>query len=198
MQDIFSQIANASATKGGNNLKDGKYRLVLERMLVHNGHKGTSVIPEFRVKTSEQTEKDVEPSPVGSTVSCVWNLTQHENAKGNVKALILAMLGLDEAATPVAQVQQLTEKACSPEQILRGFEVDATTIRRINQGKKNPANRGQVMTLPMWQHVPGQTQESVAKNRAELDGAAPAAPPAAVAPATTPPAGGVLSGILGR
>jgi hypothetical protein len=208
MQDVFNKIANASATKGGNNLKDGKYRLVVEKMLLNTGHTGTSFIPELRVMKAEQTEKDAEPNAAGSTVSCVWNVTKHASAPGNVKAFLLAVLGLDEATTPAAQVQELLSKAVGAEQILRGFEIDASTIRRVNQGRDNPANRGQTMTLPVWQHVPGQTQESVARNRAMLAGtaqpaaAAPAqpatqaAPAQAAAPAT--PAGGVLSGILGR
>lgn len=200
MQDVFSKIANASATKGGNNLKDGKYRLVLERMLLNTGHSGTCFIPELRVVSASQTEKDVEPNAPGSTVSCVWNVTKHASAAGNVKAFVLSLLGLDEASTPAAKVQEILSSAVSAEQVLRGIEIDCNTIRRINQGRDNPANRGTVMTLPVWQHVPGQSQESIAKNRAMLDGAAPAQAPAQAAAVTQPaPAvgGGVLSGILG-
>lgn len=199
MQDVFSKIANASATKGGNNIKDGNYRLIVERMLVNTGHTGTCFIPELRVKTATATEKDVEPNAVGSTVSCVWNVTKHASAPGNVKAFVLAVLGLDEASTPADQMKELMAKAVGPDQILRGIEIDANTIRRVNQGRDNPANRGTVMVLPTWQHVPGQSQDSVAKNRAALEGTAQAAPATTPAPAAQPaPTGGVLSGILGR
>lgn len=201
MQAVLSKIANSSATKGGNNLKDGKYRLIVEKMLLNSGHSGTCFIPELRVVSAAATEKDTEPNSVGSTVSCVWNVTKHDSAPGNVKAFILSALGLDEASTPAAKVQELLSKAVGAEQILRGFEIDCSTMRRINQGKSNPANRGQVMVLPTWQHVAGQTQESVAKNRSMLDGApqsAPVAAPSAPAQPAAPTVGGVLSGILGR
>lgn len=191
MQDVFSKIANASATKGGNNLKDGKYRLIVERMLLNTGHSGTCFIPELRVVKAEKSEQDVEPNAPGSTVSCVWNVTKHASAPGNVKAFVLAVLGIDEATTPAAQMQELLSRAVGAEQILRGMEIDCATFRRVNKGRDNPANAGTVMTLPAWQHITGQTQESITRNRATLDGAPQ--------PATHPaPTGGVLSGILPR
>ncbi len=203
MQDVFSKIANASATKGGNNLRDGKYRFVIERVQLHTGHTGTCIIPELRVVKADRTEKDVEPNAVGSTTSCVWNLSQHDSAPGNVKAFVLAVLGLDEASTPPAKMQELSATMVSEGQPFRGIEIDVTTMRRVNQGRKNAANRGQIMVLPNWQHVQGQTRESIASNRTMLDtGTVPAA--AAQAPATpvtppTPPATSPQSGgsILG-
>jgi hypothetical protein len=207
MQDVFGKIAAASATKNGNNLRDGKYRLRIERFVLNTGHNGTCFIPEFRVMEAQKTEPDVEPNQPGATVSCVWNVSKHSSAPGNVKGFLLAVFGLNEASVPPDKMRELTAAAVGADQPLRGMEIDCTTIRRVNQGKENPANRGMVMTLPTWQHVAGQTQESVTRARAELDGAAtaaaapaaPAAPtfPPPSAPAETPPAaGGFLAGIL--
>jgi hypothetical protein len=202
MQDILDKIANASATKGGNDFRKGSYRLIVDRITLEKDRKGVSmVVPQFRVKTATKMEQDVEPNPVGSSVRCVWRLDK-DASPGNIKELVLALVGADEATTPAEAVKAATAQMLSPEQPLRGFEIDCTTIVRINKGRDNPANAGKEMVLPGWQHVPGQTAESVAANRAGLEGTAPVEnvtpvtpPPSAPAAA---PSGSLLGGILGK
>ncbi len=191
MQDVFDKIASASATKSGNDFQKGKYRLLIEKVTIQTTRKHEiQVIPEFRVVAAEKVEAGVEPNPVGSSVRCIWNVSKHDAAPGNVKAFVLGVLGRDESTTSEKEVKELTAMMVGADQPFRGLAVDATTVTRINQGRDNPANKGKEMVLPNWQHVPGQSQESLARNRAILDGAAPtqtaSAPPAA--PVTPPPA----------
>jgi hypothetical protein len=206
MQHLISQISNASASKGGNNLRDGKYKLIIERVVLNKGHEGTCVIPELRVVSAERVEQGVEPNDVGSSISCVWNLEKHrETAPGNVKSFVLAVTGMDEGKTPAEEVQKATASMLADPYAFRGLEVEVTTYRKTNQGKKTPANRGQILVLPAWKHVTGQTPETVMANRAALGGTAapapapqPEKPVAPPPPVATPPASGFLAGMFNK
>ncbi len=177
MQDILSKIANAKATKGGNRICDGDYEYLIESFGVNQGFEGTCFIAELRVTESKQTEPDIVPNPVGSTVSMVANVTKHASALGNVKAFILAAIGADESQVSAEAMQATLGQAIDPTQPLRGMKIRNRTFRKVNQGRNNPKNAGQVMTLNNFQHVPGQTGESIKAGRAYLDtNAATAAP----------------------
>ena len=201
-EDILDRIANARATENYNRIKKGRYEWIVERFYMEKKRNGMCLIPELRVVSSVKTDPNEDPDPVGTTVSTAWNITtQPDSAPGNVKAFILAVAGLDQSALTPAQVKDLTNEAISAAQPFRGMRVNGETVTRINQGKKNPNNRGQEMVIPNFKHVPGQTAESVAKNRAALDGGQPATPPAPVQapPVSAPqPSGFNLSSILPR
>jgi hypothetical protein len=196
-QELLDKIANAAVSKGGNYLQDGDYEFIIERVEFGQKRKGVCYVPELRVVRADKIGDD-EPNPVGSTVSCVWNVSTSTAAPGNIKEFVLALLGLDESAAP-ALVKEMTGKSYAPEQPFRGIRIAARTFRKTNQGKDNPANRGQVMVIPKWRTVPGQTEQTVAAGRAMLDGTAPA--PAAAPPpvqAAPPAPSGFLGGILGK
>jgi hypothetical protein len=198
-QELLDKIANAAVSKGGNYLQDGDYEFILERVEFGQKRKGVCFVPELRVVRADKVVDGEEPNPVGSTVSCVWNVSTSTAAPGNIKEFILALTGLDESAPP-AQVKDLTGKAYSPEQPFRGIRIAARTFRKTNQGKDNPQNRGQIMVIPKWRTVQGQTAETVAQGRAMLDGTAPApqaaAPPPVQAAPPVAPTSGFLGGIL--
>lgn len=222
MSGAFAKIAGASATGGGNNIRDGIYKLMVERITIQNGHTGESFIAEFRVMESQpngaadEQGRPVLPNAVGSSCSMVANLTKHESAAGNAKALIcgaLAGLGYTEAQiTP-----EVMAYVCSENNPLRGLLVIDETYRGVNKGRSNPANAGKPLTLNKWKPV-AQTEDQVKTQRAWIDSnpakvdtaaqAQPAArqpepsmlaqaPAPAAAPAAKPP-GGLLSGMLGN
>jgi hypothetical protein len=212
----FAKVAGASATGGGNNIRDGVYKLLVESLVVQNGHSGECFIAEFRVLEAtangavNEQGQPVIPNAVGSTCSMVCNLTKHESAAGNAKAFVvgaLAGLGYTEAQiTP-----DVMGHICSEHNPLRGLAVIDETYVGVNKGRSNPANAGKKLTLNKWKPIQ-QTEDDVKTQRAYLDSnvaRADAGAPAAASslfsqtvatPAPTEaakPAGGGLLGILG-
>ena len=187
MQDVFDMIANARETQNGNRIRDGKYEWLVERCFMQEDRKRIPMyITELRVIASEPTEQGVAPNPVGETVGCVWKLDK-DSAGGNIKAFLLALLGLNSATTPPEEFKRYSAASVSGDgTAFRGIRIAGSTVRRVNQGRDNPQNKGMVMVFPNFVHVPGQTEESIAQGRAYLDATSPAKP--APAAQFTPPA----------
>ena len=219
---MFGKIAGASASGGGNHLRDGNYVLLVENVMLEKKFGGETFIAEMRVmQATPNGELDdkgnaIVPNKVGSTASLVCNLTKHESAAGNAKAFVLgvlAALGYTEEQITEQLMVEVCDKKVQP---LRGMGVECRTYRKVNQGRVNEANKGKPLTLPRWYPI-AQDKPSIKAQRAYLDAnkagtdsataaappAAPAVPPQAqpepVAPtptaAPTVPSG--LSSILG-
>lgn len=196
-------MAAASPTGGGNNIRDGIYRFLIERFFLNSGHSGDSVIAELRVVeavangAADDKGHPVVPNTVGSTCSMVCNITKHEAAAGNAKAFAIAAvaslgMGWDEfkAAFPDAEGKPSEELAlaflCGEANPLRGVAISDETYRGVNKGRSNPANRGLPLTLNKWRPL-AQTEAEILAQRAHLDsstakadlGAAAQAPPTA-------------------
>lgn len=210
----FAKVAGASATGGGNNIRDGIYKFLVEKISLQNGHSGECFIAEFRVieatangAVNEQGHPIV-PNAVGSSCSLVANLTKHESAAGNAKAFVvnaLAGLGYTEDQITAETMAYI----CSENNPLRGLAVIDETYRGVNKGRSNPANAGKPLTLNKWKAI-SQTEDDVKQQRAYLDANAakadtapaasavvkPAVEAAAAMPATKPAGGGLL-GLLG-
>lgn len=217
-ESIFKKIADASATGGGNNIRDGIYKFLIEKCSIQNGHTGVCFVAEFRVMESspsgavDEQGRPVTPNPVGSTASMVANLTKHESAAGNVKALVQgALAGL--GYTPDQIDDALIGEIVGEGNPLRGVAVVDETYRGVNKGRSNAANAGKPLTLNRWKSV-AQTPEDIEAGKAYLDAnaakteaaapsamsfAAPAAAPATIAaPATAAaPAAPKSGGLLG-
>lgn len=195
--DIFDQIAGARATQNHNRVSDGDYEWLVERIFMQKDRKNIDMyVAELRVMKSAQIEPDTRPNPVGELVGCAWKLDK-DSSSGNIKAFLLALLGLNEATVSKEQMRQYTVASISGDgTTFRGIRLAGRTVRRVNQGRDNPENKGKVMTFPNFEHVPGQTEASIAQGRATLDAGVPAQPaaqtyappPAAPAPVYTPPA----------
>jgi hypothetical protein len=201
MQDILKKISEASATKGGNDFRKGKYRLTLQRCSLQKARKGDAlIIPEFRVKTAEKTDQGVEPNAVGSSARFIWNITKHDAAAGNVKTFVLALVGMEESQVTAEQVQHLTAVLVSDEQPFAGLDIDMSTFTYVNKGRDVPENKGKEMILPNWEHVPGQTEATRDANRAAAPAPAPQPekPVAPPPPVATPPASGFLAGMFNK
>lgn len=191
-QGAFAKVAAASATGGGNNIRDGVYEMMVEKVHLQHGHTGECFIAEFRVLKStangavDDSGRTVVPNAPGSTCSMVCNLTKHESAAGNAKAFVanaLAGLGVTEdKITP-----DVLAWVCSENNPLRGLRVIDETYQTVNKGRSNAANAGKKLTLNKWKAIT-QTKEDVEKQRAWLDATPPKVDTSAAvsSPATLP------------
>ena len=188
-ENIFKKIADASATGGGNNIRDGIYKLLVEKCSIQNGHSGVCFVAEFRVMESssngavDEQGRTIVPNPVGSTCSMVANLTKHESAAGNIKAFLKGALG-GLGYTEDDINDELIAEVVSDANPLRGVAVRDETYRGINKGRANAANAGKPLTLNKWFAIE-QTQDEIAEGASFLDKNAAKADVAATAPATT-------------
>lgn len=193
----LNKITKATATKGGNNIKDGNYLYFVEKLSYdERGYSGATFVAEFRVveaasngATDEPKKgmpgKPTIPNTVGSSCSMVCLLDKFDNAGGNVKAFLLGVL------SPLGYVEdEITEELIlelsGDGNPLRGLAVRNETYRGWNKGKSVVANRDMALTLNSWKPVT-QTAEDIKARRAWLDANASRVEPSA-APAQTPAA----------
>lgn len=164
---ILDKVVNAKVTSGGTWITDGDYSFVVEKIgIIPCYPTGEAFVAELYVDESKPNVKDVEPNAPGTTASYVQKF-EYDNAPGNVKAFMLAVLaplGYTEADFNA----QLLEEAKSEAQPLRGVRVGDKTYRGVNKGKRTPANKGQPLTLHKWSPVE-QTPEEIKAARAFLD-----------------------------
>lgn len=179
MQDILNQIAGANATAGGNFIRDGAYLYTIKSTIIQKGHTGVCWIAELRVDEAKQTEKDVEPNPVGSIVSMICNFTKHVAAPGNAKAYVLAAVGNKENEVTQEQMAAMLQQVVSSGQPLCGVQIRNSTYRKMTRDNKTR------LTLNRFEHVPNQSAQDIAGRRREIEEGA--VPPAALSPVATPP-----------
>lgn len=167
--DFYSQIAAASASGGGTYIADGVYKLMVEKMFekrsTHAGGSGLSFITEFRVIESapHPDYPDVKPNAVGTTCSVVCSVQKHASAMGNVKAILLGLLGAFGYTEDMIGPEQIQSAFNSDE--LKGILVENTTYRKAI---KTGVNAGKPITLNKWTSIE-QTEEDVARQRADLE-----------------------------
>jgi hypothetical protein len=203
-------VQEARATGGGENITAGDYLWAVERLVEIDGYEGRSFIAELLVLEAEAIDEKVKPNKVGSSVSCVWNVTkQKEMALGNIKSFLMGLFGVPEDEITADVLDSVVDEEKNP---MRGMRIAGRTMNKINQGRTNPANRGQVLVIPKWRTIE-QTPEQVAEWRKAMGEAKKYAPadtgeraadrPPADRPAPDPsePApkrnAGILAGVLG-
>jgi hypothetical protein len=226
---MFSaQIKDAKIFGKGSNIRDGKYVLMIESVTEkQNQKKEGQFIAEFRVIKAEAigeyeiaadgkstTTKPVVPNAPGTSCSFV-QVSKHDSATSNIKGFLLGAL----SALGYTEEQidgPLYDEATGENQPLRGLLVGCETIRTLNQGKTNPANRGNILVLPKWSPIEQNEADIIAgkkfldENKAKapaVEAAKPApestAPVVEVTPAPTPAPvsapvpGGRLASLLG-
>lgn len=194
----FAKITAATATGGGNFIRDGIYKFLVEKVHMVAGHQGESFIAELRVMESnpsglnDEQGRPIVPNAPGSTCSLVCNITANESAAGNAKAFLegaLAGLGYSAVQATAPDTLALVTSEKNP---MRGVVVLDETFRGINKGRKNAANAGKPITKHKWSPVLGQTLETVAQCRAWLDANQAKPEPA---PVVTTPTGPAPSGL---
>lgn len=208
----FARMSAAKPSEGGNIIKDGNYKFLIEKVIINNGYNGEAFVAEMRVMeaqangATDEQGRPVAPNAVGTTASVICLFKQGDIAFNNAKKVLIAATGglgyTEEQLTPETMAY-----LCSEQNPLRGVAVICETYRGVNKGRSNPANAGKPLTLCKWKPIE-QSEDDVKAQRTYLDAtSAKAATPAAVAPAVAAPApqpaaapkplGGILGGILG-
>lgn len=170
----FAKIAAGKIGGGGSRIRDGIYKLVVEKVFVNNGFNGETFITEFRVLDSKSSgeldEKGnpIIPNAVGSTCSVAIPLSDPKIPGDNISMTLLYGITAGIGYNPEDLTEEKVSLICSTKNPLRGVMVGDETYRGVNQGKKTPANAGKPMTLHRWQSVP-QTEEQILANRVWLD-----------------------------
>jgi hypothetical protein len=166
---LLKKIAEARATAGGNNIKDGEYVLLVKKIIVDSKFKGTTFIAEFDVVDCEKTHATVEPNPKGTDCSIALNLDTNVLAPGNMKQFFLGLLGLDEATTPAAKLGEEMSKYTADDQPGRGMLIECSTYRKVT---KTGPNAGKEGVYPRWYPASeGNSSAEVAARRKVLDAA---------------------------
>lgn len=183
---LLNKIARSRATKGGNNIKDGKYVFEIKKIIQEKKEDGEMFIVELGVVECEAQPGnferagkpvwpgvdgaiEVKPNPVGSSPSYVLNLDKNKSAGGNVKAFVLALVDgedfSEEDEKAVADFVATVDELIGPTQPARGMLIYDETFRKKIKGGDNA---GQPFVGHNWQHVE-QTGEQIAERRAKLD-----------------------------
>ncbi len=118
----------------------GVYKLQIERVRVHEGHKGTSFIVDFTVLESERLGTYPEPTPTGTRAAYVVKLDDPNNmGLGAMKAFFRAC----EPSATDELLFDLCQAAIAADQPLKG-----ATIRTVAQHKKTA--KGNNFTTFSW------------------------------------------------
>jgi hypothetical protein len=164
--NLFQQIANSKITGSAPYIEPGTYLKVIENVVFKpDGHKGVSMSIEFIVLEAIQTDPENPPNPVGSRSSRTWNFTKNPDvAKPNSKAFMLAALGLGESQVTPEELGAAMQKACGPEQPLRGVLIRNVTAPWLtNAGTKLKA-------VDNFKNVPQEKVDVQTRRKAIEDG----------------------------
>lgn len=164
LSNILGKMANASATQGGEVIRDGIYLFLVRDYLVRKLNDGTFFIVELKVLKSAPKEPGVMPNPPGTTCSLVMNLSTNKSALGNMKNFTLSLLGYAGQDVNPADLAAVAQKL-TVERLARGMLIGDETFRKPI---KSGANAGKPFTGHRWAHVQQSPQEIQAR-RAELD-----------------------------
>jgi hypothetical protein len=176
---LLERIARAKASKGGNIIRDGRYTLGILKMVIERLYSGNMFITEFLVLSADNMPGVLDDkglpmtaNAVGTTCSYVLNLDKNESANGNVKSLVMALLGETNEDNVNEQdfVETLT-KLLDTDQPARGMIIKAETFRKTI---KKGANAGKPFTALRWEYVE-ESEAQIAARRAEFDKKPPAA-----------------------
>ena len=168
-EDIAAQIAGSRASNGGNFIRDGRGVLVIKKISIEKLYEGQTFIAELCVVESapsgEKDEKgqEIQPNPVGSTVSFIQQLEKRpQTAFGNTKAFLLAAAEEDEDNITSEEFKAFLDDAKGSKQALRGKLVSYETRRKWTKDKSK------LLTLPVFRAYP-QTAEDIAARRAAIE-----------------------------
>lgn len=94
LKKLVKQVSAASADNRSGYIRAGEGELEIRRTEIRDGHKGPHFIVEFSVVSAKQTDPNIQPNIVGSTVASVLPL-QGERATSSANTI----RALVEAAT---------------------------------------------------------------------------------------------------
>lgn len=180
------QVAESSASGGGNYFNcDGDYGLLVDKLWWKQGDRGLTFIAEFQIETAKATESWCEPHAPGQKRSSAYNF-KHKSSPGNVKALILSLLGMTEAQLSAMQSKaneegkgvdvlvEFMDNVTSDANPMRGARVRATTYRHATlalRGKYGDAKipEEEKMVILNYHHIKGQTKKEIGQRRDAME-----------------------------
>lgn len=196
MDELFDEIANSQANVKGINFAAGQGVVEIEELILKNmkGAGATFVarctVIESKSKgdrvhrtiTGSQTgeEEDtaggdlIEPNAVGSHPSWPQPLKKFKSAPGNVKAMVLSLLGKEETKVTPDQFKEAMRLLVNNDpskgkvQPARGMRIAYSTYdQKVREGKR----AGKFNTYVQWTHIPAPVNsgDEIAKRREELD-----------------------------
>src|SRR5579872_1809295 len=151
-EEVLKKIGEATVSGGGNNLRDGRGRLALRKFALESGFHGSRAVAEFIVVASQKKQVvsvktgkplDIEPNAPGTDVSIVNMLDKHASAFGNVKDLVLHLVGVEDC-TQEELVSTITDLEAGA---ANGRVIDYDTYR-----KETKENKVEIV-LPKWYSV---------------------------------------------
>lgn len=103
--EIKKRLADAKVTGGGSNINHGRYIFMIKKWWFEQGYKGLADKHELVVMKAEKItvmegdkKVEVEPNPVGSTCSAVYNYDGKAKVMApiNTKKFLFGLLGIEE------------------------------------------------------------------------------------------------------
>lgn len=148
--ELMKQIAESSASGGGNHFRDSRGRLALKKFSLESGFKGNRAVADWIVVTSAKVGAtyldgpnagkpvNAEPYQTGDEVSDVYMLNdpRKDPGFGKVKALLLALFNINDEASVSAQDLVDTLDELDKTNSAKGMLVDYTTRRLVTREKK--------------------------------------------------------------
>lgn len=164
MAEIVGKMRDAKAAGGGNYIKDGCGRLIVQTIEIKRfAMAGDGFLAEFVVESSRKTTSDVDPDAPGSVVSFIQLYDRHPlTAPGRVKAFLMALTGEPESEFSGDKLLPNLAKITGPDQPLRGAVVDYSTYR------KQTKDKSKTLVLPKFTTVQ-QTPADIATRRKAMD-----------------------------
>jgi hypothetical protein len=184
-KELLKKLAEANPSGGGNYVQHGRFVFMVDAFLLKTeGFKGISVITELLVADSapatDGKQSEAPHNPRGSKCSVVFNLTggnqkAAEAARGNLKALVIGLLGKDSYEAMMANEKLGADSGDRYDKVLdllqanaRGAMIaDETHLGKIQTGQ----NAGKSIVNHKWGYL-DTTDEQRLKNIAVLDGKA--------------------------
>jgi len=167
--DLRNQIAGSTAKSraggGGDDLRDGVYSTIVEKVVVGKMHNGLCIVIAVRIMTAQGVRDDVKPNAVGTTVRFVLNfddIRTKEVAPKNWRQFLEAFDGVESNSMTADEIAKHTGVVADNESAYAGVEINLTSYRKMKRDKSGES------VLGTWKHVPGQTLESIAANVAKL------------------------------
>lgn len=186
--DIFNGLANAKPLASyGERIGLGRHVLILKEYTVREtSERGDIIAADFVVESSTGDHRP------GTLLGCAWFISdkgwQGDREKSRAAEFVKALVGTDDPATAAKQANRLRSK----DQPGMGIKIVCTGVRK----------KGEYIE-PKFEHVPGQSGETIKAARAKLEStsapaeerkAEPKPEPKTEAPAA--PSGGSLLDLL--
>lgn len=167
-KELLKKIASSTPSSGGNNLLDGRGRLVVKKLELADGYEGDRLVAKFVVLssskipvTSQKTGQalDISPNPPLSELGIPY-MFKHDAAFGAAKGLVLSLFGETDATDD--EFLEALDAVTGPDNMARGRVIDYATYRKITRENKIE------IVVPEWSTVE-QTDADIEKMQAWLD-----------------------------